>query len=354
MNDHRAQRVLCASLAAAAVATFAVRARAEWGYRDGFGYASSSFDLRINAFAQPRFHYLTDGGDGAPESSFRLGLAGGRLRLRVPRRRVEVRVTGGVSDGAGLLLDSYVEVGIGDHLGLRFGYFKVPFDEQTTHAPFWLRLTSRSRDVADLGHWYDLGVSLQGNHLRNAFAWALSMTNGEVPVWENANIDFLYSLRLALRLGPLLDWDRDVDLVIGLGSSWTLEPWAPEPTVDVNRSVFRETFDVTFRYGWLSATAAVLYRLTDPGAYGDLGHDLGYHVELAGALGRVFEVATRVAQVYPGVGDASDLEVGVALNGFGDEGRLRLQIEYAWLPSLRGSEIEAQSHRVVAQVQAFY
>ncbi len=354
MTTNRIVLYLSSFSVAAALFVAGSDARAEWDYRDGFGYGSSDLDLRFNLFVQPRFEYETDAVGDTARSTFLLGLAGGRLRLRLPRRHIEVRVTGGVAGDEGLLLDTFIDLGIGDHLGLRFGYFRVPFDEQTTHAPFWLRMSGRSIDVTEMSHWYDLGIALRGNHLGNTLVWSLSMTNGEVPLWENGNIDFLYSLRIALRLGQVFDWNPDVDVIVGLGSSWTLDPWEPETDVLVNRSIFRETFDVTARIRWFSASAAILYRLTDSGAYGAWGHDLGYHVAVAGTLGQVLELATRVAQVYRGLGDESDLEVGVALNGFADNGRLRFQVEYSWLSALQGSEVVSDAHRVVVQLQAFY
>lgn len=335
-------------------------ARAEWNYRDGFGYESDSFALRLNAFLQPRYEYSSNDGTGGSTSSFRLNIVGGRMRVWMPRRRIFLQVMGGASGQEALLLDSYFEIGIGERLKLRVGYFRVPFDEQTTHAPFWLRMTERSVDVRSLSHYYDLGIALRGNHLDNALAWALSMSNGEIPVWENANIDFLYSFRLALRFGQLFGWYR-TDLVLGTGTSWTLEPWEPEPDVEVNRSLFAETLDLTLKVSSISITSALLYRLTTPGAYGPNAHALGWHGEVGASIAEIIELAVRVAQVWPDlrgdteIEDHRQLEVGVVLNGFGDEGRLRFQLEYRYLRETDGAGVEVfDAHRAVLQFQAFY
>lgn len=360
MSSARDAVIVPAVFVAAMVLMWASETRAEWSYRDGFGYESDSFALRLNAFLQPRYEYSSDDGTGSSVSSFRLNLVGGRMRVWMPRRRVFLQVMGGASSEDPLLLDSYLEIGLGQQLKLRFGYFRVPFDEQTTHSPFWLRMTERSVDVDALGHNYDLGIALRGNHLDNALAWALSMTNGESPIWENANLDFLYSFRLALRFGQLFGWYR-TDLVLGTGTSWTLEPWEPEPAVEVNRSLFRETVDLTLKVSSITITSALLYRLTSPGAYGPHVHALGWHGEVGSSILEIVELAVRVAQVWPnlradtGGDDRRQLEVGVALNGFGDEGRLRFQLEYRYLRETDGAGAEVlDAHRAVLQFQAFY
>lgn len=365
MNTSRRSALWAATIVLVTLVGVAPEARADWNYRNGFGYRGGAFDLRLNLFVQPRYEYLSDDGSGRSTSTFALNLAGGRLRVRIPRRRITIQASGGLSTDQGVLLDTYLELGLGDHLGLRFGYFRVPFDEQTTHFPLWLRMTGRSPDVTELAHGYDLGVALRGHHLNNALVWGLSMTNGETS-WTNGNIDFLYSLRLALRLGPLLDWYDEVDLVIGLGSSWNLEPWEPVEGERVNRSVFNETLDLTLHASWFSASLAGLYRLTDLGAYGEidhglgwqgaLGHAVGWHLELAAALVEFLEVAARVAQLTPVVADDDrhQFEVAAAINGFGDEGRMRFQLEYSYLVTLDDDQIDHDAHRVVVQIQAFY
>ncbi len=332
---------------------------------EGFVFGGRHLELRLNLFMQPRYQYTNDDGTGNTVSTFRLNLAGGRVRVRMPRRRIAAQVTGGFSGDGGVLLDSFLEIGLGtDKVALRAGYFHVPFDEQTTHSPFWLRMIDRSVDVQALGHDYDLGIALRGGHLRdsrtgNALVWGLSMTNGEVPLWENGNIDFLYSFRLALRLQPILGWRR-TDVIIGTGTSWTLEPWNPEPEDDpeleVNRSLFSETFDLTVRVQWFTLTGALLYQLSNPGAYGDNAHALGWHTEVGVFLAEIVEIGVRVAQIFPTLddGDPQRLEAAVALNGFGDEGRMRFQIEYRYFLSQIADETDFDSHRVTVQFQAFY
>lgn len=329
-------------------------AAAEWDYRNGFGVEGDNAELRLNVFARPYYQYMRDASE-EDRSTFGVDLAGGRLRVRVPRRRILLEVTGGVREDEGVLLDTFLDLGIGDALALRMGYFRVPFDEQTTHAPFWLRMTQRSIDVQSLAHYYDVGIALRGNHLDNSLVWSLSMTNGETD-WENANIDFLYSLRVALRLGPLLDWGRSMDLVIGLGSSWNLKPWSPEetrPELEVNRSVFNETLDLTWRMSWFTVSAAGFFRADDLGAYGPNEYSWGWHGLLGASLGSVLEFATRVAHVIPDAGP-QQLEIAAVVNGFADDGRLRFQLEYTYLAPLDDGEIEGDSHRVVVLLQAFY
>jgi hypothetical protein len=341
------------SAAALAAAFLAPReARAEW---DGFRYSSSDLELQLGFFLQPRYEYLSDDGTGDTASTFRLNLAGGRVQLRVPDNRILVQIEGGLSGEEPVLLDSFIELGLGRVLAIRAGYLRVPFDEQTTHAPFWLRMTERSIDVIGLAPAWDLGIALRGIHLDGALAWSVSMSNGEGLSFENANIDFLYAGRVALRLAPMLDW-RHVDLVIGTGTAWTLEPWVPVEGVEVNRSVFGETLDVMLRLWSFTLTGAMLYRWIDPGAYGPDTHAIGWHGEVGASIGEVMEIAARVAQLWPDVevGDTRDLEVGVAINGFADRGRLRIQLEYRYLRRASDGDDLFDAHRVAVQLQAYY
>jgi hypothetical protein len=356
MTHKMTPKLLLAAISALLLLSTVEReAAAEWNYRGGFGFEGPSSELRLNVFIRPYYEFLREA-DGEDRSTFGLDLVGGRVRVRFPHRRIHLEVAGGLSGDKGILLDSFFDVGLGDQIALRLGYFRVPFDEQMTHAPFWLRTTRRSIDVLSLAHGYDLGIALRGNHLDNSLVWALSMTNGETD-WENANIDFLYSARVALRLGRLLGWRQGLDLVIGLGSSWNLEPWNPEmerrPELEVNRSVFNETLDVSLKIAWLSVTAAALFRAADLGAYGPNEYTWGWHTEIGAMAARVFELVARVAHLIP-VGGQQQLEVGATINTFIDENRLRFQLEYTYLVDLEGARREEEAHRVVALLQAFY
>jgi hypothetical protein len=352
MSEKRLSVIVPAAALLAAALLAGREARAEW---NGFRYSGNNLELGLNFFLQPRYEYSSDDGTGDSSSSFRLNLAGGRVQLRVPRANILLQAEGGLSGEDPVVLDSYLEIGIGRELALRAGYFRVPFDEQTTHAPFWLRMTDRSADVLALAPAWDLGIALRGLHVDDALAWGVSMTNGEGGEWENSNLDFLYSFRIALRLAPLLDWDR-VDLVIGTGTFWTLEPWVPEEGVEVNRSLLGETLDVMLRVSSFTITAALLYRWTEPGAYGADTHALGWHVEAAASIVEALEVAVRTAQIWRDIESASgdDLEVGVAVNGFADGGRLRIQLEYRYLMANRNAPEAFDAHRAVVQLQAYY
>lgn len=329
-------------------------ARGEVTYDDGLRVTGSQGGMGLNLFVRPRYEYESDDGTSESRSTFSLDLLGARLRAWDRRGQILAQVMGGMAVDQPVLLDTFMEVRPARTIGIRFGYFRLAYDEQTTHGPFWLRMTERSVDVAALSHEYDLGIALVGTVLDEALAFSLSVTNGEEPSLENLNIDFLYAARLALRLGPLLDW-RHADLVLGLGASWTLEPWEPEPDLEVNRSVFRSTFDVSGRIRGFTLTAAALYRWTEPGAYGAPLHGLGWHVEAGLFAGEYFEVAARAAGLVPDLeGDAQQLEVSAALNGFPDRGRLRVQLQYSYVVDYVGDEVDRDAHRVVLQWQALY
>lgn len=368
--------VLCASILA--LLTLASEARSEWNYRDGYGYESRRGELRLNFFVRPRFEYSSNDGTGATRNSFRLDLAGGRLRIWTGRRQVFAEIAGGISGDEGILLDAYLEFRSNEYFAIRLGYFRVPFDEQTTHAPFWLRMTDKSIAVRALGYDYDLGLAIRGSFLDDSLVYAVSITNGEPLVWENLNIDFLYSARVALSIGRLDGW-YDNDLIIGIGTSWNLEPWSPEESVTVNRSVLAETLDITLRLGDVAMTLAGLYRYIDPGAYGSVMHVVGWHFEGGVFMGDHLEIAARVAHLVPidgaiemvdqgfqlwpdgtggGGSDGGDDQqiwsAAMTLNAFVHDNRIRVQLEYSYLVALRSGEIDLDSHRVVAQVLALY
>ncbi len=105
-----------------------------------------------------------------------------------------------------------------------------------------------------------------------------------------------------------------------------------------------------------SATAAVLYRLIDPGAYGPVAHSMGWHLETGFFFAEPLEVAVQVAHVLPDLEatDRWELETAVAINGFPDSGRMRVQLEYAYLMVYEADALEHDSHRVVVQLQARY
>jgi hypothetical protein len=344
-------------IAATVLTTISIsgEARGDWDYRNGFGYSWSRGELRLNLFIRPRYEYLSDDGSGASRSSFMLDLVGGRLRIMSSQRRVMAEVTGGMAGDRGILLDTFLQFRAGDSLAIRAGYFRLPFDEQTTHSPFSLRMTDRSVDVDSLGYNYDLGLELRGNFLRDGLVFGVSITNGEGLSFENANIDFLYSGRLALRFGRLFDWYRN-DLIIGLGTSWNLEPWQPMEGVQVNRPVLAETLDITLQLGAASLTMAALYRYVDPGAYGAPFHALGWHLEAGVFLGDHIELATRFAHLLPDVGrsEAQTLEAGGAINAFADRNRIRVQLEYVYRTDMVGDVRRVDTHRAVIQVQALY
>ncbi len=350
-------------------------ARGEWNYRNGFGYEWSRGELRLNLFLRPRYEFLSDDGLGRSRNTFRVDLAGARIWLETARRRVRLELAGGLAGQRGVLLDSFLQFRIGQDLAIRFGYFRVPFDEQTTHAPFWLRMTSKSIDVAALGQsydgrdpreggdltraltqGYDLGLELRGSFLDDGLAFAVSMTNGEpLTSLDNMNIDFLYSGRLAVRVGELDNWHGS-DLIIGLGTSWNLEPWEPEEGVRVNRSVLAETLDLTLQIGGATITLAGIYRWIDPGAYGPDVHSLGWHFEGGVFVGDQFEFATRFAHLILDLEETGlqQMEAAAVINAFADRNRIRVQLEYAYLVTLNGGERERDAHRVVLLAQALY
>jgi hypothetical protein len=361
--------VACAALLATAL--HATSACAEWDYRHGFGFSSGGNEVRLNVFVRPRYEYLSNAGSGSARSSFVLDLVGARLRIWTGYRRVYAEMAGGLAGTEGLLLDTFLQFDAGDHLAIRFGYFRVPFDEQTTHAPFWLRMTDRSIAVRALGYAYDVGLALRGTFLDDGLVFGVSVTNGEPLDLENMNIDFLYSGRLAVSVGRLADWS-DVDLVIGVGTSWNLEPWTPEEGVRVNRSVLAETLDLTLRLGPATLALAGLYRYIDPGAYGDATHVLGWHVESGLFMHDQIEVVVALAHLVPvegnlehtggvsgliaepAVEDQQLLEAAAGLNVFVHDNRIRLQLEYAYTANFAGDTTAFEAHRVVAQAQAMY
>ena len=183
-----------------------------------------------------------------------------------------------------------------------------------------------------------------------------------------------------MSIGRLDGW-YDNDLIIGLGTSWNLEPWSPEEGVTVNRSVLAETLDITLRLGDVAITLAGLYRYIEPGAYGSAMHVVGWHLEGGVFLGDHMELALRVAHLVPidgsidiiGEGfqfwpdgardDGTDSQesedqqiwkTAVAFNAFAHDNRIRVQREYSYLVALRAGEIDLDTHRVVAQVLALY
>jgi hypothetical protein len=331
------------------------RASAEVSYRDGLTVSGSAGTMSLNVFVRPRYEYESDDGTGGSLSTMQMNLLGARLRAWDSRGRLYAQAMGGMAVDEPVLLDSYIDLLFGHGIGLRLGYFKVGFDEQTAHGPFWLRMTQRSLDVEALSYDYDMGVALFGSVLRDSLSFSVSVTNGEAPSLENLNVDFLYAGRVALSLGRLLRWRRS-EVAIGLGTAWTLEPWEPEPGARVNRSIFTETLDISARLSRFTYTAAVLYRIGDPGAYGPIVHDIGWHFQTGVFLGEAFEVAAEVAHLLPDVvdGDGQDLEVAVVVNAFPDRGRMRVQLEYAYGMSFAEDALERDRHRVVLQFQAVY
>jgi hypothetical protein len=329
-------------------------ARGEVEYRDGLRVTGSAGGMALNLFVRPRYVYESDDGTGSSRSTFSVDLLGARLRAWDQRGVLSAQIMGGLAVDEAVLLDTYVEVRPWRTGSFRFGHFRVGYDEQTTHGPFWLRMTRRSIDVDALSYEYDVGVALQGTFLDDALAFSLSVTNGETPSLENVNLDFLYAGRLALRLGPVFDWRR-ADLVLGAGVAWTLEPWEPEAEVTANRSVLSATFDVSGRIGAITATAAALYRYVDPGAYGSAVQGLGWHLEAGAFVGEYFEFAIRAAHLVPDLEvDGQRVEMAAAINGFPDRGRLRVQLEYAYTMAFDERETDWDAHRVVVQWQALY
>lgn len=368
MPRHCTLSILVLPLAAA---LYAPAAHGEWNYRNGFGYTSGGNEVRLNVFLRPRFEYMSDVGTGATRSSFLLDLAGARLRIWTGHRQVYAEIAGGLAGSEGVLLDSFLQFNAGRSLAIRLGYFRVPFDEQTTHAPFWLRMTDRSIAVRTLSYDYDLGLAVRGSFLDDGLVFALSVTNGEPLELENLNIDFLYSGRLAVSIGRLADWD-EVDLVIGIGTSWNLEPWEPEEGVRVNRSVLAETMDLTLRLGPASIALAGLYRYIDPGAYGEVAHVLGWHLESGIFVHDQVEFVVALAHLVPiegsfehtrgisglvadpAVSDQQVFEAAAAFNAFVHDNRIRLQLEYTYLVNLADGALAYDAHRVVLQAQALY
>ena len=113
---------------------------------------------------------------------------------------------------------------------------------------------------------------------------------------------------------------------------------------------------ISARIRTFTVTAALLYRHLDPGAYGDITQALGWHFETGVFVARPLEIALQVAHLIPDLDSSrpGDIETAVALNAFPDSGRMRVQLEYAYLAVLAEEGIERDAHRVVVQWQALY